>query len=212
MFQCRAPIPHDARYARLRPSLDDYDFPSAVAKQVKVDDLRTIALLRADIESLGTGSEGGATLRYIVPWGPASVKPGSVDLVVSQAVLQEMPNGRVRSALRDAIGATASWLRPGGIASHQIDLGMYGLEPWNIHWSWSDAVWKTVRGRRENFVNREPLSTYLSLFRQAGFSIIAAETEQERGVDDASLNRRFRALDREEREARSVLLIVQKNY
>jgi hypothetical protein len=208
LYQSHAPIPNEARHANIRPRLHDYSFPAEIARQLRVDE-GTISNLRHDIAALAAGAQG-RMLSYLVPWTEESIGPNSVDLVVSQAVLQELAHGQNRSELRRAINATASWLRPGGVASHQIDLGMYGLRPWNIHWTWSDFVWELVRGRRENFVNREPLSTYLALFEEAGLSIISVEVELQRGADAKSLNHRFRDLDLRDREARSVHLVVKK--
>jgi hypothetical protein len=209
LYRSRAPVPNEARHAKLRPLLQDYSFPAGIAEHLRVDD-GAVSLLRHDIAALESGAHEGKALSYLVPWTEKSIAPNSVDLIVSQAVLQEMPHRQNRSDLRSAINAMASWLRPGGVASHQIDLGMYGLDPWNIHWTWADLVWGVIRGRRDNFVNREPMSTYLALFEEAGLSIVAAEAELEKGVDAESLNPRFRDLDVRDHEARSVLLIVQK--
>ena len=212
MFRRHAPIPDDTVYPELRPQLDNYAFPDSLGQTVSVPTIEEprIEALKRDLRSLATGGSGGSVLRYIVPWNSKSLPDGSVDLVVSQAVLQEIPHGARDSALRETVAATRQWLRPGGIASHQIDLGLYGMTPWNVHWSWSDLVWKIVRGRRENFVNREPVSSYASVFRECGFSIVAIQAEEREGVDDSVLMPRFRSLPATERRTRTALIVVKK--
>jgi hypothetical protein len=212
MFRQHARIPDDTMYPELRPKLDNYAFPDWLGPIVGVratEDSR-INTLKSDLQSLAAGGSGGSVLRYIVPWNSQSLPEASVDLVMSQAVLQEIPHAAADSPLRDTIRATRHWLRPGGLASHQIDLGLYGMTPWNVHWSWSDFAWKIVRGRRENFVNREPVSTYASVFRECGFSIVAIHAERRDGVDDAVLRPRFRSLPETERRTRTALIVVKK--
>jgi hypothetical protein len=208
MFREAAPIPGDSTFPALRPKLRNYEFPQWLWRaRIEEEKINT---LRHDLRSLAAGGEGGGTLRYIVPWSATTLPSESVDLVVSQAVLQEIPHARRHSALRAAIAATSRWLRVGGIASHEIDFGLYGMSPWNVHWSWSAVLWRVVRGRRENFVNREPLSTYVSLFRECGFSIVAIQAEQELGIDDSLLARRFRSLPESERRTRTAHIVVRK--
>ena len=212
MFRQHIPILDDAMYPELRPKLDNYAFPQWLWTTVGAPAIEAsrIDALKSDLQSLAAGGSGGSVLRYIVPWSSKSLPEGSVDLVISQAVLQEISHGVNDSALRDTIRATRHWLRPGGIASHQIDFGPYGMTPWNVHWSSSDLAWKIVGGRRENFVNREPVSTYVSLFRECGFSILAIHAEQRDGVDDAVLLPRFRSLPATERRTRTALLVVKR--
>lgn len=213
MFRDRAPVPGDSVYAELHPRLDNYQFPGEAlgmaALEASVDPVR-IAALRHDIDSLARGGDGGSVLRYTCPWTADSVAAGGADLVITQAVLQEIPHGGRRSPLRETIRACASWLRPGGVASHQIDFGMYGLKPWNVHWAWSDLAWRLVRGKRANFVNREPLSTYMSLFEECGLKPIAAVTLRQAGVEEDRLTRRFRDLGESDRRTSAALLIMRR--
>jgi hypothetical protein len=211
LFDAREPIPGPEAYPMVRPILDDYGFPDSVPERITGGgaSARDASLLE-DLDAIAAGADGGATLRYIVPWTSHSIPPGTVDLIFSQAALQEVAHDVARSPLRDTIEATARWLKPGGVASHQVDFGFYGLEPWNVHWTWYDWTWKLLRGRRDNFVNREPLSTYVSLMKESGLSIVAIVPDELQGAPDDSLRPRFRALPEKERRSRSAHLVVQK--
>lgn len=214
LFRQRAAIPDDSRYPNLHPRLASYDFPAEAlgprALAALRDPARVVAL-RHDIRAVALGGNGGSVLQYHCPWTQDNIAPASVDLLFSQAVLQEMPDGGDGSVLRETIRTSARWLRPGGVASHQIDMGMYGLEPWNVHWSWSDLTWRFVRGRRTNFVNRAPISTYLSLFSECGLTPIAVTPVFEAGVHEERLTGRYRALDERDRRTRSAFVIVRRD-
>lgn len=211
LFAEGADIPGSAAYPTLCPQLDDYRFPADLlaACGYRADDQERIAAIRAAVRDLDGMSDAAALLRYIVPWTSASLPAESVDLIFTQAVLQEIPHDP-NAALRQTIAAMASWLRPGGMMSHQVDFGIYGLDPWNAHWTWSDLQWKLIRGRRDNFVNREPLSTYEALLQEHGLSLVAAEIVDDPGAVDAALAPRYAALPERERRARAVTLIARK--
>lgn len=215
LFDAREPIPGPHAFPMVRPTLSDYGFPASVPEIVSQErraDSRE-ALLREDLDAIASGGDGGEALRYVVPWTSHSVAPGTVDLVFSQAALQEIPHrDEARSPLRNTIEATSRWLKPGGVASHQIDFGFYGMQPWNVHWTWHDWTWKLLRGRRDNFVNREPLSTYVSLMQENGLSIVAIVPDEGEGVPDTQLSPRYRVLPENERRTRSAHLIVRKDH
>ena len=213
LFASHASIPGVAEFPKVRPVPANVDFPAASLSRLFGYDARAAAvpnLLRADVEALATGERHGRVLRFHCPWSPATLAAASVDLIFSQAVLQEISHNDTNSRLEQTFHANFGWLRPGGVASHQIDLGMYGFEPWNVHWSWSDFRWSLICGRRENFPNREPLSTYVALAQRAGFTILAAQVDEETGISKRELQPRFAALPEIERRARCLQLVLQR--
>lgn len=213
LFASRASIPGVDRYPRLRPVPVHVEFPGTALLRLFANTAQAAAvaeLLRRDVERISTGGRRGQLLQFHCPWSPTSLGAASVDLIFSQAVLQEISHADTNSRLQQTFNANFSWLRPGGVASHQIDMGMYGCEPWNVHWSWSDLRWKVIRGRRENFPNREPLSTYVTLAQRAGFTILAAQVDEATGVPERQLQPRFAALPEIERRARGVHLVLQR--
>lgn len=107
------------------------------------------------------------TIRYMVPWNETSViRQGTVDLVFSHVVLEQVVN------LEETYRACATWLKPGGWMSHQIDLTCYDQgKLWNDHWTYPDWIWKIVTGRRSFYLNRQPCSQHIQLLRASGFEI-----------------------------------------
>jgi hypothetical protein len=104
---------------------------------------------------------------YVAPWIDAEIiRRESLDMIYSQAVLEHVDD------LHGTCRAMHLWLKPGGFISHQIDFSSHGLaEGWNGHWTYSDLVWKLMRGRRPFLLNREPHSTYIKQIEEAGFEI-----------------------------------------
>jgi hypothetical protein len=208
LFRTRAPIPGPEDYPSLCPALEDYAFPAAALDTAVIDSPERVPVIRAAVLNPDTDTQG--MFRHIVPWDSGSIAPDSTDLIFTQAVLQEIPHEPDGDALRQTIYTMADWLAPGGHMSHQIDFGIYGLEPWNMHWKWTDLEWKLIRGRRDNFVNRAPLSTYLNLLRECGLTIVATEATLQPGIADFALSRRYRVLPEIERRTRAVHVIARK--
>jgi hypothetical protein len=212
-FRDEVAIPGEGQYPNLCPQPSSYEFPAAALAAFSANDMpdaQHVENLRRDIASIASGRSDGECLRYVFPWTESAIAAASVDLVFSQAVLEEISHGKRESALRQTFATMSRWLRPGGIASHQIDLGMYGLSPWNIHWTWSDLKWALIRGKRDNFVNREPLSTYLALAESVGFEVVHVTITAAAGVDEANLAPRFRRLDSRDKMASGAHLILRR--
>ena len=88
-------------------------------------------------------------------------------MVYSQAVLEHVDD------LATTYAALAEWLKPGGVASHQVGFVSHGITPeWNGHWTISDPVWKLIRGRRPYLLNREPASTHARMLRDSGLEVV----------------------------------------
>jgi SAM-dependent methyltransferase len=97
----------------------------------------------------------------------AAVPNASVDLVFSNAVLEHVARSEVACLFRE----TARVLRPGGIASHGIDLHDHlggGLN----HLRFSARRWEGGFFRNSGFyTNRLPFSAYIEAARAAGLAI-----------------------------------------
>jgi hypothetical protein len=212
MFDAHAPIPGNDVYAELRPTVSRHEFPeSALRALFRASRGMSPGAIARSVEACARGEEtDGGAFRYLCPWNASSIAASSVDLVFSQAVLQEIPHGSRDSALRETLASTYRWLRPGGIASHQIDMGCYGQHPWNRHWSWSNTKWAIIRGRRDNFPNREPMSTYLALATAVGFNIVATTLDAARGIPQSEMQTRYASLSEEDRRTRSVHVVLQR--
>ena len=213
LFTGQAAIPAAGDFPNLEPTPPSFEFPAAALRAFRGDEQLgepDRSALRRDIASIAAGGFGGETVSYRAPWSPTMIPDGSADLIFSQAVLEEIPNQQSNSDLAATFATLHRWLRPGGVSCHQIDLGMYGLAPWNIHWTWGPLTWAVIRGRRDNFVNREPLSTYLRLAEQAGFEVVATTVRAATGVEEDRLHPQFRALPERDRTARAAHVILRR--
>ena len=183
LFRARADIPGEAEYPDVKPYLDDYSFPGemideeTLARSLEPDRL---AAVRRCLRSADGGSDAldaDAPVVYRVPWFDASVlQPESVDLVFSQAVMEYVDD------LPFTYRAIYDWLKPGGLASHQIDYKCdQTADRWNGHWAYSRPVWHLANRKRLMRLNRKAHSDHVRAQQAAGFRIIG-----ERPIEDRS--------------------------
>lgn len=168
LFQQRADIPGEDEFPRVHPLLDSYDFPSDILSEEHLNrmlDKRRVERLRASVMST---EAPGSPVKYIVPWIDSSIlEKDSVDMIFSQAVLEHV------DALEEAYQAMRAWLKPTGIMSHEFDFKCHkSADEWDGHWTYSDVMWKLIRGRRPWFLNRQPHSVHLDMLKRTGFSVI----------------------------------------
>lgn len=112
-----------------------------------------------------------ATLLIGGPAALAAIPDGSIDLVVSEAVLEHVRREDLVPLLLQLRRVTA----PDGIGLHAIDFQDHlggGLQ----HLRFSDAFWASpLVGRAGIYVNRLGLSSMVGRFRRAGFLVTVAE-------------------------------------
>jgi hypothetical protein len=203
LYSNREPIPDDNEFPRVRPRLDTYEFPNQF---ISWDDFTsTVENTRIELSRpLGTGR----SVNYKAPWtSPSEIATASLDLIFSQAVLEHV------DGLEETYNAMSLWLKPGGYASHVIDFTAHGLAPfWNGHWAYSDWEWKSVRGRREYLLNRQPLSRHLFCASRAGFEVLYTHTDYgERGLEQNALSQQFQTLADDDLRTRGAVLILRKH-
>lgn len=194
LFERREPIPGPTEFPRLEPALESYAFPH----ELLTDDHLGRSLAASRVEAIraacaALGAEtAGIRVAYHAPWhDPGVIEPGSVDFIVSQAVLECVDD------LATAYHATRQWLRPGGLASHQIDLRSHGTSDrwWNGHWEYPPRLWAFLRGARPSLINREPVSTHVQRLTDAGFRILTdRRTRRDDGIPRDRLAPPFRRL------------------
>jgi methyltransferase family protein len=191
LFRRREPIPNDDEFPLVRPKLQGYQFP----RQILSDERLATALAESRIDNIRAAISGRASgaigLDYRAPWtDPSVVVSGSVDFLLSQAVLEHVDD------LEQTYRAMRAWVKPNGFVSHSIDFTSHNLtRSWNGHWTLNDPAWRIVRGTRPYLINREPLSRHLSLLSNNGFVVVHVD-KQEALVDPAlRLAKRFREMD-----------------
>lgn len=194
LFAARAPIPGDDELPGVYPRLPSYAFPRDLLGEGRLKAALEPARVSSIRESLEDLDAPRGRIRYLAPWTDEKrIAEGSVDLIYSQAVLEHVGN------LRQVYRTMRRWLGATGVMSHQIDYRCHGkADEWNGHWSYSDAAWKIVVGRRPYLLNRAPHSEHVRLLRESGFDIAAVDLQRAAALPRSRLARRFRDLSNED--------------
>ncbi|MBU1611032.1 MAG: class I SAM-dependent methyltransferase [Proteobacteria bacterium] len=204
LFRCRTSIPGHTEFPQLRPVLLDYAFPA----HLLLDETLTQCLAPERITAIRRAIyQKGNLLEYVAPWGNAgSIEPQSIDLLLSQAVLEHV------DALETVYACMSRWLRPGALMSHVIDYPCHNISShWNGQWACGPRYWKLVRGKRPFFINRRPHSTHLQLHVFNGFKPLLVEVRvDETGLPAHRLAPPYRYMDKTNLTTSGSLIISQK--
>lgn len=133
----------------------------------------------------------GIAINYRVPWtDDASVRPDSVDIVLSHSVMEHVVD------IDAAYAAIARWLRPGGLMTHQIDFTSHGLsEQWNGYRGYPELLWKAILGKRPYLINRAPCSVHRELIDRYGFEVTCfLQNIRTDGIERAKLAESWRSI------------------
>jgi hypothetical protein len=191
LFRERAEIPATPEFAEVCPTLPSYAFPHhLLGDEVLAATLAEERLARIR-DSIRNQNRPGSMIDYRTRWlDEGAIERASIDLLISQAVLEHVDE------LPGTYRAMRLWIKPDGFMSHGIDFRAHSTARfWNGHWSYSDAVWRLIRGRRSYLLNREPYSTHLRLLAENGFAIVGVvPTRAEPVVPRDRLAPRFRHL------------------
>lgn len=170
LFQRREPIPGDDEFPGVFPKIDNYAFPS----NLLTDELLAVSLAPERIAKIRIALSGDmhfsedALLSYAAPWDASKcVRPNTVDLLVSQAVMEHVDD------VDGAYAAMHRWLKIDGVMSHRIDYTCHGItHDWYGHWTIPSSLWRIVRGRRAYLINRLPHSAHVSALVRNGFELV----------------------------------------
>jgi hypothetical protein len=171
LFQARAPRPTKG-WPDFDEHLDAALFPSHILTDAHLAVAlapERIAHLRTAISQLSSPEEGpSSAVRYVVPWSDANiVEAGSVDMILSQSVLEHVND------LPPTYAAFSRWIKPGSYFSQQVDFSSHGIASyWNGHWAYPEWLWKVILGKRGYLLNRQPWSTHTRLAQEHGFELI----------------------------------------
>jgi hypothetical protein len=195
LFQNRIDIPGDDEFPMVKPYLDTYAFPRNIFTDIRLSNALNRIRVNKIRESIINPCRKESLIEYRVPWfGSNVIQKESVDMIYSQAVLEHVDD------LFNVYNAMRLWLKPNGLISHQIDYKSHGTsEEWNGHWSYSDFMWKLIRGKRPYFLNRQPHSTHTGLLKENKFKVlceIKAKSSSKINRDD--LAKRFNSISNED--------------
>lgn len=205
LLRRRAPIPARDAFPEICLDLPDHGFPSNILPDRHMEaalDNERIAYLREVVTGVRVDS---GVVDYRAPWGTLGIDDaGTVDFLLSNAVMEHVAD------LPDAYRAMAAWLRPGGLASNQIDFRSHSLfNSWDGHWACPEWLWRLFMGRRAYLLNREPFATHRSLALAAGLDEVAAVRIQ-RAAESYKLATRFRDISDEDRRTSGGYLLLRK--
>ncbi len=210
LFRTRADIPDQTEFPRVRPTLSSYAFPTGFLTPARLDAAlkpERLGAIRASIKRLEDGAAEAGMVAYHVPWHAKSIASESVDLVLSQSVLEYSTN------LPSLYAEMTRWLRPGGVMSHEIDFKSFGLtREWNGHWACPDPLWHLVVGKRRHRLNREPCSRHVELAEATGCRVVAIErARRSSDIARAQLTTRFRTITDDDLTTSSALVQTIKS-
>ncbi len=189
LFRARADIPDASEYPRVGPKLDDYRFPDQLLSRERLRAALDPARLARVRASIAHTDASDSMMQYRAPWSTqGAVQRNALDMVFSQAVLEHVDD------LPDVYRAMHAWLKPGGYMSHQIDLKCHNsAREWNGHWTYSDLMWKLVRGKDVWLINRLPYSAHVKYMNASGFRIVSEQlVSEESRITRSQLAPRFR--------------------
>ena len=201
LFRERSTLAGPDEFPEVRPPLGSYAFPAHILTEERLagclhpERVRAIEAALDRLQDPRPFEPGTPALAYSVPWNdPKIVRPASVDMLFSQAVLEHVED------LANAYDAMERWLRPGAFMTHQIDFKSHGMTPaWNGHLEYPDWAWTLVKGRRSFLLNREPWSTHRAQIEAHGFDIRRVIVNERRdGLSRDRLAPVFRALSDED--------------
>lgn len=209
LFRDQQSIPDPHVYPKVRPYLEDYNFPHHILSDTLLKD--SLAEERLNVirkEIMDINNPQNIFIKTHIPWYDTTViNSQSVDFIFSQAVLQHVEN------LDNTYMAMSKWIKPSGFMSHTIDLQSMGITPtWNGHYTFSDFEWKIVKGRRSFLINREAISKHLELHSNYGFSILNKTLyKKENKLINNQLANRFKELSPEDLTTSGAYLLSKKN-
>jgi hypothetical protein len=172
LFRSRHPFPMTG-CSEIRHLLDDRSFPSALldqSRQTEILSEERVSKILFETDKVLSGSDS-PMIAYRAPLDdPSVVEDNSLDLVISQSVLEHVVD------LRRTLGNVFRWLKPGALTSHQFDLTSHSIvSPWDGHREFSDRWSKLVVGKRPFMINRLSYSAIVATFEECGFLILRAE-------------------------------------
>lgn len=202
LFRKREAIPGPGEFPRVKPEIENYDFPSELLTETHLNKMLDEARIANIREALKKGKSGNIIIKYIVPWDQQLVLENSIDLIYSQAVMEHLLE------IEPAYSTMHKWLRIGGMISHEIDYAAHETHSqWNGHWYYSDLMWKIIMSGRKYAINRLPHSVQRKIISNL-FTI----TTEIKDFDKTGMTRKIEGKNFEEEDyiTRSALIQAYK--
>jgi predicted SAM-dependent methyltransferase len=191
LFRNRQDIPGKEEFPLVKPYMDSYEFPSGILPDNWLNQSLSEHRIETIRKSILDPTNECSLISYRAPWSDQGVVVReSVDMIYSQAVLEHIDD------LQSTYESMYLWLKPEGFMSHQIDFKSHGTSTeWNGHWTYSEFVWKLIRGKRPYLLNRAPYSVHARLHEAEGFDIVfEKKVKSESNINRERLASQFKTL------------------
>jgi len=189
--------------------LDENLFPSHILTNEllsnTLSDERIDNIREALKQSGNNGS--GLTINHIAPWSSSMVvENNSIGLIISHSVMEHVND------IEMSYKAMATWIKPGGIMSHQIDLSGHNVtNEWNGYRQYSDFIWRMIVGNRPYLINRAPCSKHLTLLEKNGFTeLCCMKGYNEGGIERSLLSSRWKDISDDDLKCRGLFVQVKR--
>lgn len=202
LMQARTKVPSSQEF----PGMTDSEAQPFPLEAMGGESGLSAALASSRIERLRNAIRNGdrGFIEYRAPWhGDLKTPIEPVSFLFSNAVLEHVTEiGLVHAALHNC-------LKPGGLASHQIDFRSHGLfKAWDGHRAAPDWLWKLFLGRRPYLLNRAPVSAHLDAAAKAGFDLQKLVLHERQPASRPSP--RFAQLDTRDLHTAEAYLLLRK--
>jgi SAM-dependent methyltransferase len=211
LFRAQKRIPDNNEWPRMTPELSSYSFPNDLLPEDFINEcssVERVGHIRDELLRLDDTCASGEAVQYFAPWTSSDIESESVDMVISQAVMEHTDN------LDKAYEASYRWLKKGGLMSHQIDFSCHEeAKKWNGHWAYSDLMWKLIRGNRPYLINREPCSTHINYLTSYDFKIIheTRNIDEVSGIEASKLSTKYKNMLNEDFVTKGVVIQAIKS-
>jgi len=212
LFKKREKIPDNKEFPFIRPLMESHEFPCNILPDELLDTLldeKRITSIRNALLNIGEETSDNYLISYIVPWDSNKLmrEIGTIDIVFSQAVIQCIED------IDKAFKILHEWLSNKGFMSHQIDFStLLPTEKWNEHWTYSELIWKLIKGRRTYLFNRSPHSFYIKSLEKCGFSIACDIREKLEGISRKELSSNWLTISDEDLNTTCTFIQAIKKY
>ena len=205
LFKNETPLPVASEFPRVRPYLNNYDFPAHILTEEILARSMAAERLAAIRKELASPAASNIFVKYFVPWQADDIKNESIDFVFSQGALQ--------FAEMDFIYHTMNkWLKPNGMMAHVIDFSSLGMSKvWNGHWAYSSLEWKLFSIGKKMLINRAAVSVHKEYLVKYNFNLLNIITyKKENGLYQDQLAKEFRHLANDDVETQLAYMLSAK--
>lgn len=193
LYNNQASIPGAEEFPLLSPKITEYTFPYAILSKEYLKRALNTKRLKRLRESLLNINSKYSQIQYAVPgYESNDIENDSIDMFISHAVLEHVED------IPAVYKKIYSYLKPGGIMSHQIDFKSHKTHSdWNGHWTYSNKTWSIIKGNRPFLINREPHSTHIRLINNIGFELLCDnQIRRESKINQKNIATQFKFLTR----------------